>query len=86
MLGKLLIIGLLSLLAPSFALADIEEDIEGYLELDRRLRKLAYEKKWEDAIRMCDQEIAKDPNFFGGYDLRSWARLGELEQKHGPDF
>ena len=39
MLGKLLSIGLLSLLVPFFALADVEEDIEGYLELDRRLQK-----------------------------------------------
>ncbi|HEY5770495.1 MAG TPA: hypothetical protein VIS71_11675 [Terrimicrobium sp.] len=45
MLGKLLSIGLLSLLVPFSALADVEEDIEGYLELDRRLRKLAYERK-----------------------------------------
>ena len=86
MLGKLLSIGLLSLLVPFSALADVEEDIEGYLELDRRLRKLAYERKWEDAIRLCDQAVSKEPNFFGGYDLRAWARLGELEQGHGSDF
>ena len=35
---------------------------------------------------MCDQQVAKQPNFFGGYDLRAWARLDELEEKHGPDF
>ena len=30
--------------------------------------------------------IAKQPNFFGGYDLRAWVRLSELEEKHGLDF
>jgi tetratricopeptide (TPR) repeat protein len=65
---------------------DIADDLEQYDALDRHISKLAYAKEWEEAIRMCDQLVAKQPNFFGGYDLRAWARLGELEAKHGPDF
>jgi tetratricopeptide (TPR) repeat protein len=71
---------------PKVAPEDLAEDIEQYDSLDRRVSKLAYEKQWEDAIRMCDQQVATQPNFFGGYALRAWVRLDELEEKHGPDF
>jgi hypothetical protein len=64
---------------------DLADDIEQYDDLFGRIDKLAYEKQWEEAIRMCDQLVAKQPNFFGGYALRAWARLDALEAKHGPD-